>query len=141
MSWCSQIQKAISTSPFESEIYSLTDAVKEVVYLRIFLEDIGHTLDQPSTIYCDNKAAVQVSTGRDTNLKRIRHLRDLKRFLDIRRRFIQAQQQDISVIHCSADRMIADLMTKPLGPKKTCQNRRQLLNEIPNGLHDRTLGL
>ena len=134
VSWCSQLQRAISTSSFESELYALTDAVKEVVYLRIFLENIGVPQQRPSTIYCDNKATVQVCSGFDTNLKKLRHLRDLKRFLDIRRRFILTQNEDVQIIHCTADKMLADLLTKPLGPKKTSKCVQRILQTDRTGM-------
>lgn len=127
MSWCSQLQRAVATSSCESEIYSLTDVVKEVLYLRLLLEDMtGHEMP-PSKVWCDNQAAVQICSGRYQTLTKLRHIRDLKRFLDIRRRFIQGQKQEVSIHHCRADKMLADLMTKPLGSTKVGQINEKIL--------------
>ena len=42
VSWCSQLQRAVPASSFESELYALTDTVKEVVYQRIFWETLAY---------------------------------------------------------------------------------------------------
>ena len=118
VSWSSKLQQGIATSSCESELYALTDTVKEVLYLRLLLEDINALPSSPTTVECDNQATVAISSGRDQHMKRLRHLRELKRFLDIRRRFILSKNAEVKISYCQGSRMIADLLTKPLGAKK-----------------------
>ena len=127
ISWPSKLQRAIATSSTESEIYALTETLKETLYLRLLLEDLRQTQREPTTLLCDNMATISICSGRDQQLKRVRHLRELKRFLDVRRRFIQSQNAEIKIIHCTALNNVADPLTKPLGPKKMDRFRRQVL--------------
>ena len=118
VSWSSKLQQGIATSSCESELYALTDTVKEVLYLRLLLEDLRQPQEDPTTVECDNQATIAICSGQDQHLKRLRHLRELKRFLDIRRRFIQTKHAEVKLSHCQGQRMIADLLTKPLPTKK-----------------------
>ena len=126
ISWASKLQQAVATSSTESELYALTDTVKEVLYLRILLEDLNSPMHVPTEIHCDNQATIALCTGRDQPLKRVRHLRPLKRFLDIRRKFIQTQKPDVYVRYCPTKDNIADQMTKPFGPTKQGQWEEQI---------------
>lgn len=130
MSWSSQLQRAISTSSCESEIYALTDTVKEVLYLRLLLEDMKCPSAAKTFIHCDNMATIQICSGKDQHLKRVKHLRELKRFLDIRKRFILGQHAEIELGYCKTTDMLADILTKPLGPTKMGALRQGIFNKF-----------
>ena len=118
ISWASKLQRAVATSSTESEIYALTDTVKEVLYLRLLLEDLNQAEKDRTIVHCDNTATISICSGQDQQLKRVRHLRELKRFLDIRRRFIQSESATVMFKYCKSHENIADGLTKPLGPLK-----------------------
>lgn len=60
MSWKSNLQPVVALSTTEAEFIALSEAVKEVVWLKGLLKDFGHEQQQVK-IYCDNQSAIYLT--------------------------------------------------------------------------------
>ncbi|CAI7847758.1 unnamed protein product [Closterium sp. NIES-54] len=61
VSWRSKKQNEVGLSSCETEYMSLHHGVKEVVWLRRLLEEIGMCQKEPTMILCDNESAVKLA--------------------------------------------------------------------------------
>ncbi|CAI7853551.1 unnamed protein product [Closterium sp. NIES-53] len=61
VSWCSKKQNEVGLSSCETEYMALHHGVKEVVWLRHLLEEIGACQKEPTVILCDNELAVKLA--------------------------------------------------------------------------------
>jgi hypothetical protein len=109
VSWCAKKQDCNTLSSAEAEYVALCSATKEIVWLRQVLNELGFEQLKPTTVYCDNQAAIHMANDNILN-ERSKHI-------DIRyhytRKAIEAKQITLKYVR-SADNH-ADLFTKPLG--------------------------
>ena len=61
LTWGSRKQKCIALSSCEAEIIALSEAAKDVVYVRKFLNGIGAREPDPTPLATDSKSARDVS--------------------------------------------------------------------------------
>ncbi|CAI7828417.1 unnamed protein product [Closterium sp. NIES-54] len=61
MSWHSKKQNEMGLSSCETEYMALHHGVKEVVWLRRLLEEIGVCQREPTMMFCDNESAVKLA--------------------------------------------------------------------------------
>ena len=57
ISWASKKQPTIALSSCEAELMAVSEAAKEVIYLRSFLHELGVSDDAPTHLSVDNQAA------------------------------------------------------------------------------------
>lgn len=72
------VQQCIALSTTEAEVIALTRAVQEVVCMRKVYEDLVGVNEQPTFVFCDNNAAIQL-TRNNRHHKRTKHI-DLRFF-------------------------------------------------------------
>ena len=61
ISWASKLQKLCAQSSAESEIYAVTDSVKEALHIRLLCEEAGiRKPGIPMNIWEDNQACIQL---------------------------------------------------------------------------------
>lgn len=113
ISWKSKLQSTVALSSTEAEYMGLTQASKECLWLQMFLDELGITNIMPTTIHCDNQAAIQIAHN-PVHHERSKHI-------DIRFHFIRNLIDDRIILqYCPTTKMLADVMTKALnGPKHT----------------------
>ncbi|CAI7811562.1 unnamed protein product, partial [Closterium sp. NIES-53] len=63
VSWRSKKQNEVGLSSCETEYMALHHGVKEVVWLRRLLEEIGVCQKEPTVILCDNESAVKLANN------------------------------------------------------------------------------
>ena len=80
ISWLSKIQPNVALSTQEAETNASVEAVRQVIYLRNFLTELGFPQPAPSVIYEDNAAAIQVVNNHDHS-KRAKHFQIKVHFL------------------------------------------------------------
>lgn len=96
----------------EAEYVSLSEACQETIWLRQLLQDFGEPQIQPTTMKEDNQGCIAfVNTERSS--KRSKHI-------NTRERFVQelCEKKEVVLEYCPTEIMLADVMTKPLGPQK-----------------------
>lgn len=71
--WLCRLQVSSSLSSAESEFYSLSAAVAEVVFLRNLLQELGVRFSGPTTVYCDSRGARLLASDMAATI-RTRHI-------------------------------------------------------------------
>lgn len=106
ISWKSRKQSTVALSSTEAEYMSLSDATKEMIFLRSFCQSLDMKQPATNTIFCDNQSAISLSEGNPVSHARTKHI-------DIRHHFIREQTQ-ISYQYINTADNPADCLTKPL---------------------------
>ena len=71
--WFSKVQRSVSFSSAESEIFGAILAAKEGIYLRELLHDLGLTPDGPTRIFSDSKSCIDLSFD-PVSFKKTKHI-------------------------------------------------------------------
>ena len=108
VSWNSKKQQTVAQSSAESEYMAITETVKEMLWLRALLTEVGLKLVTPSMIYVGNQAAIQISKT-DKHHDRTKHI-------DIKHRFIRdcIKNGDVDLKWVETKLQRADVLTKSL---------------------------
>ena len=121
--WGSRKQKSIALSSCESEIVALSEAAKEVIYLRKFVRGLVPSLPEgPTVLSTDNKAARDLSYNPEHH-DRSKHIARRHFFI---RDMVEAQEIVVPLV--STEDNDADFFTKPLSPKRFKMLRRKVMN-------------
>jgi hypothetical protein len=111
ISWRSKKQDSVALSSMEAEYIAASEAVKEAVWLKDFLSTlkIVDCVKRPTTVYCDNQAALKVSRDPKFHSKskhiegRYHYIRDVINRLKL-----------VCLEYLPSTDMVADPLTKPL---------------------------
>ena len=127
IAWSSRKQSTTAKSSAEAELIAVASGTQEGVWLRYLLKEL-ELLDKkrPTTMFCDNSAAVQIAKNR----KLSRQTKHLEVDYFIVRQFVENKKLYIRKIASKYN--LADVMTKPLGRKKFEQFRLALGVGIPS---------
>ena len=108
ISWSSRKQELVALSTAEAEYIAATHAAKEGKWLRRLTGELFGPNEEPTTLYCDNQAAITLATT-DNFHARTKHI-------DIRYHFIRHKVETgaFKLIYCPTDDMVADILTKAL---------------------------
>ena len=124
LTWGSRKQAAIALSSCEAEIVALSEATKDMVYLRRLVDGIAPgSIDGPSDLHTDNMGA------RDTSYNPIGH--DRMKHVERRHYFVRDMVEafEINVPFVRTLDNIADFFTKPLPAKTFFAMRKIIMNE------------
>jgi hypothetical protein len=108
VAWTSRLQQTVALSSVEAEYLALSDCLKECLWIRSLLSELG--FPQLSTIiYEDNEGAIAIAHN-PVQRRRTKHI-------DIRHHFIRdlVASGAVTIKHLRTANMIADLFTKPSG--------------------------
>ena len=124
LTWGSRKQKSIALSTAEAEIIALSEATKDVVYLRKLLAGVGDAQPDPSVLFTDSKAARDISYNPEQH-DRMKHVQ--------RRHFFvrdMVESFEITVPYVATADNIADFFTKQMHSwKQFYRFRRVIMNE------------
>ena len=73
ITWFSKIQRSVSFSSAESEIFGAILAAKEGIYLRELLHDLSLSPDGPTRIFSDSKSCIDLSFD-PVSFKKTKHI-------------------------------------------------------------------
>ena len=110
--WSCRKQTIVSLSTCEAEYYAVTEATKEVLWLKTLAEDFGLKSSEPALILNDNQSCISMISNGDFMQR--------TKYIGVRYHFIRdwIQRQVIDLKYCPTEINIADMLTKPLnGPK------------------------
>ncbi|KAI3790529.1 hypothetical protein L2E82_03631 [Cichorium intybus] len=110
VSWRSSKQDVVAQSTTESEYIAASEATKEVVWIRKFIEDLGvvPSIQDPVEIFCDNEGAI-AQAKEPRSHQRTKHIQ--RRFNYIRD---EVKRGDICIRKVHTDQNLANPFTKPL---------------------------
>jgi hypothetical protein len=108
ISWSSKKQKVIADSTCAAEYIAVSEAGKELVWIRQLLTELGYKPKDASRLLCDNTAAVLLSADQAFH-NRTKHL-------DVRYHWIRERVEngEIVVTRVASSDNIADGFTKAL---------------------------
>ena len=115
--WSSKLQPTVALSTAEAETMAGVEAVKQVMYLRLFLQELGFEQHAPSVVYEDNNAAISIAHGKEQS-KRSKHYQVKVHFLN------QSFQTGVFAYEkVPTKEMLADAFTKSLPRDDFCRYR------------------
>lgn len=111
ISWKTKKQTTVSRSSSEAEYRAMAHATSEILWLRNLLEHLQVSNAAPTTLYCDNQAALQLATNP------VYHER--KKHIEVDCHFIREHLQRGAIItdYVSTKQQQAYILTKALGAK------------------------
>lgn len=105
----SRKQRMNTSSTTESEVVGVSDYLPNTIWILRFLEAQGYKI-KTSIMYQDNTAAIQLEKhGKKSSSRRTRNF-DI-RFFNVRDKL---RNNNIEVVYCPTEEMVADFFTKPL---------------------------
>jgi len=106
--WGSRKQQGVAISSSEAEYVSLSEGIKDLIWLAGLLEELGFPMPKPLVVFEDNRGA-QLMAQNDVTTSRAKHI-------DIRYHFIRDHVRNgyIAIKSCPTREMVADFLTKPL---------------------------
>jgi hypothetical protein len=104
----SKKQSLVALSSTESEYIALAECVREVLWFRSFLNEIGQSQLCPTPIFQDNRSCIKIAQDPSVS--------DRTKHIDIKHHFIKERisLNDITLIYIPTAAMLADIFTKPL---------------------------
>jgi hypothetical protein len=108
VSWSAVKQRTVSLSSTEAEYYSLAHAMREALWLRLFLTALNFPMPTPFPLLVDNQSAKQVAES-ECITTRSKHI-------DVRYHFVRDHVQSglFRIVWCPTGSMTADIFTKSL---------------------------
>jgi hypothetical protein len=107
ISWKSQLQPTVALSSTEAEYMTITEAIKEAIWLKAFVDELCSFIGL-IVVFCDNQSAVHL-TKDHMHHERIKHI-------DIRYRFVRDVVSEGKVLAKKIDmeKNPTDMIMKPL---------------------------
>ncbi|TPX72070.1 hypothetical protein CcCBS67573_g05920 [Chytriomyces confervae] len=120
VTWYSKKQPVVALSSTEAEYYALSETVKEALWIRQLLDEVGVKLNDSTTIHQDNMSTMAIA------LNPIQHQR--VKHMDVKVHFLHdhLEKQDVKIVYCPTEDMVADIMTKALPQRLHCKFTRLL---------------
>ena len=125
ISWGSKKQATVALSSTEAEIVSASEAAKEALAIRSFLESIGFGDDSPTHLSVDNQSAIAVAYNPELHA-RMKHVERRHFFV---RECVENRQLVVPFVRSHDN--LADFFTKPLPPKQFFALRNIIMNYQP----------
>lgn len=110
--WKASKQSRVATSTTHAEFVACSEVSKEVVWIRSLTKEMSIGSDNPTTIFVDNKG-VEFAVKNNQVRSKLKQL-DIE-LMAIRER---VQHKEVSVHYVNTSENTADIMTKPLAPKR-----------------------
>lgn len=108
LSWKSKKQSTVSRSSSEAEYRALASLTCELQWLQYLFKDLHISLDQPISVYCDNKSAIYLAHNPIFH-ERTKHIE-----IDCHVIREKIQTGLIHLLPVSSAAQLADVLTKPL---------------------------
>lgn len=106
ISWKSKKQTVVARSSAEAEYRALAHTTSEVLWLRWLLHDMGVILPPCTSLFCDNKSAIQISHSNVFH-ERTKHIE-----VDCHFMHHHVSQGTISIFYLASEQQFAYLFTK-----------------------------
>ena len=112
VTWKSKKQSCVALSTAEAEYMALSSAAQEAVWMRELVSDLGNSPINSTVIFEDNQSAISMAKNPQYH-RRTKHI-------NIKYHFIREQVANgtICLKYCKTEDMLADLLTKGVGPEK-----------------------
>ena len=111
VSWQSKLQKCVALSTTEAEYIAVTEAGKELVWIKTFFKELGMQQNE-YVVYCDSQSAIDLSKNA-TYHSRTKHI-------EVRYHWIRdaTEEKRFKLKKIHTDKNAADMMTKVIPKQK-----------------------
>jgi len=112
IAWGSKKQSIVALSSMEAEYVVMTNALKDVLWLRNLIAEIRMPITTPTLLHCDNQGAIALTHNNKFHPQ--------TKHIDICYHFIReaVENDHVLLLYCPMDTMIADVLTKALPHSK-----------------------
>ena len=112
VTWKSKKQSCVALSTAEAEYMALSSAAQEAIWMRELNSDLGNPQSQPTLVYEDNQSAIAMTKNPQFH-GRTKHI-------NIKYHYVREQvsKDKICLEYCPTEDMLADALTKGIGPEK-----------------------
>lgn len=119
ISWSCRKQDLVALSSTEAEYVALSETSKELCWLQRIAKEMEIEAPMTSTIYTDSQSAMSMINNQKFS-NRTKHI-------DTRHHYVRDKVmcKEVELKYKSTDKNVADMLTKPLGPTKIKQLRRE----------------
>jgi hypothetical protein len=116
-------QAIVALSSTEAEYVAASEATREIIWIRTFMDYLGYSQANSTVLFQDNESCIKVASKPDIN--------DRSKHIDIKYHFVRdhLQKGTISMEHLPSSMMTADILTKPLTLDKFVFLRYLLMGE------------
>ena len=115
--------KTVVRSSTEAEISAVNELISDILWCRDILEDLGYP-QQKINMYEDNKSCITMLQQEPRNFHtKSRHVRVKWAFFRE-----EYEKQTVKLRYCPTEKMVADLLTKPLGGKAHTLHSDRIFN-------------
>ena len=104
--WWSKMQRSVSLSSAEAEFFGCMLALKDTLWVRQLLIDLGVFSPGPTSMWCDSKSAVALTID-PVAFKNTKHIMRAAEFLKD-----HVLRGSVTISHSKGSTMIADILTK-----------------------------
>jgi hypothetical protein len=111
VSWQSKLQKCVALSTTEAEFITATEACKELLWMKKFLQELGIKQDKYE-LFCDSQSAIHL--GKNSSF----HSRS--KHIDVRYHWIRdvLEMNQLQLVKIHTDENGSDMLTKSLPREK-----------------------
>lgn len=115
MTWKSRKQRTVATSSNHAEIIAMSEACREIVWLRSIMMDVG-LMDEnnakPTILYTDSESGIHTVQSNTVS--------DRSKHIEVRDMYVKEliKKNIVKVVHVRSENNFSDILTKPLGPQK-----------------------
>jgi Reverse transcriptase (RNA-dependent DNA polymerase)/Integrase core domain/gag-polypeptide of LTR copia-type len=108
VSWKCKKQDTVARSSAEAEYRAMAVATSEIVWLRLLLQELGFGQNKPTTLHCDNLAAIHIASNPVFH-ERTKHI-------EVDCHYVREKVLDktIETPHIRSNEQLADVFTKAL---------------------------
>lgn len=120
--WSSRKQPLVALSTCESEFVALSEACRAAAWIRRLLIDLKQSVANATTIYEDNQSCLKL-------IEEEERLSDRSKHIDTRFHFVKdyVNRGIVQCEYCPTEKMLADVLTKPIAAAKFEIFRTQFL--------------
>jgi hypothetical protein len=122
ISWMAKQQPIVAQSTSEAEFIAANEVGREVVWLRLLLEELGAPQKGPTDLFVDNQTAVAMANVSGTNHTRRKHI--MVKYFWLREK---VDDGTLAVSWVPTDHQQADIFTKPLVEDKFIDLKEKLV--------------
>ena len=104
--WLSKRQSCVALSTAEAEYVAASQAARELIWARNFLQDLGFECNKPSILYIDNTTAVSWTKDHVLNNK--------NKHIEVKYHYVRykVESKEINPVYVPTELQHADLFTK-----------------------------